>query len=73
MHTKQSLAKFKVGMRGNPDVLVPGTGEAKDVREYLVIQKRLLKGSDEGPWKIWGTTNESDVQEIIQGKNVSLQ
>ena len=73
MHTKQSLARFKIGVNGKPDVLVPGTGEAKDVREYLVIQKRLLKGSNEGPWKIWGTTDETDIQDIIQGNNVSPQ
>lgn len=46
-----------------------GTGEAKDVKEYLVIQRRMLQGN-EGPWVVWGTTGESDITDIAVGKRV---
>lgn len=72
MHSRQSLAKIKTGASGRPDITLSGTGEEKDVKEYLVLQRRLLK-DQEGPWKIWGTTDETDVTDIVEGKRVPLQ
>ena len=69
MQSRQSLAKIKIGVNGRPDVTLPGTGEEKDVKEYLVLQRRLLK-DQEGPWKIWGTTDETDVTDIFESKRV---
>ena len=66
IESRQSLAKFKTGSVGYPDTIIPGTGEEKDVREYLVIQRRIMK-NQESPWKIWGTTNESAIDKIIGG------
>lgn len=36
---------------------------AKELVEYIVIQKSL-KMSKEGPWKIWGTTEESTLERL---------
>lgn len=37
--------------------------EAKESVEYVVIQKKILK-SKEGPWKIWGTTEETTLEKL---------
>ena len=68
IQSKQSLTKYKTTIpRAAVDTAaaeqkemeaVPGTGEVKDVREYVVIQKRVISGK-EGPWIIWGTTEET--------------
>ena len=54
LHSKQSLARLKP----NGD-LVPGTGQVKDVSEYVVLQRRMWKEEEE-PWMVWGTVEESD-------------
>ncbi|KAI9819206.1 MAG: hypothetical protein M1827_007362 [Pycnora praestabilis] len=54
----QSLTRIK------PDgQTVSGTGQEKEIREYVVIQKRLWKGK-EGPWIVWGTTEETTIEKI---------
>ena len=68
MDTRQSLAKLRAGLDGSSDTVIAGTGEQKDVKEYLVLQKRILQ-AQEGEWVIWGTTDETDIKDIIQGKN----
>jgi protein MBA1 len=35
----------------------------KDVVEYLVLQRRLLKGEEE-PWKVWGFANATTLESI---------
>lgn len=70
--TRQSLAKLKANSNGQFDTIIAGTGEEKDVREYLVLQKRMLRGV-EGHWVIWGTADETDVNDILEGSQVSLQ
>lgn len=65
MNSRQSLAKLKAGLGGIPDTIIPGTGEEKDVREYLVLQKRILR-EQEGEWMVWGTTGETDVEDILE-------
>ena len=67
MGTRQSLAKLRVSLDGNPDTIIAGTGEQKNVEEYLVLQKRILQ-AQEGDWVIWGTTDETNVKNIIKGK-----
>ena len=67
MDTRQSLARLKAGLDGSSDSIIPGTGEQKNVKEYLVLQKRILQ-AQEGEWIIWGTTDETDVKDIIKGK-----
>ena len=54
MQSQQSLAKI------NPNGgVVPGTGQMKDVKEYVVVQRRMWKEQEE-PWMVWGTVEESD-------------
>ena len=66
LDTRQSLAKVKAGSNGQFDTIVAGTGEEKDVREYLVLQKRMLRDV-EGKWVIWGTADETDVKDVLEG------
>ncbi|KAI9798542.1 MAG: hypothetical protein M1825_005323 [Sarcosagium campestre] len=42
---------------------VPGTGRARSVREYLVLQK-VLQAGEESPWSVWGTVDEYKVDDI---------
>jgi protein MBA1 len=58
IHSQQSLEIYDA--QGN---LVPGSGEPKELKEYFVIQK-LLKEGREGPWLIWGTTEETTVEKL---------
>ena len=37
--------------------------DAKAITEYFVIQKTLRSGK-EGPWTVWGTTEESSVEAV---------
>lgn len=67
MDTRQSLARLRARLDGSSDSIIPGTGEQKNVKEYLVLQKRILQ-AQEGEWIIWGTTDETDVKDIIKGK-----
>ena len=69
LQSRQSLAQIIPGAKGQDDKVVSGTGEGKDVTEYVVIQRRMLNGK-EGPWMVWGTTNESNVADIATGRHV---
>lgn len=69
LQSRQSLARIIRSTKGQEDLVKKGTGEVKDVTEYLVIQRRMLKGKEE-PWMVWGTTNESDVTDVAAGKFV---
>ena len=60
----QSLAKHD--FHGN---LIPGTGEPKDVTEYLVIQKRLISGK-ETYWEVWGTVEETTVEKLEEADRI---
>lgn len=54
LQSRQSLARLMAGK-----VTEPGTGEVKDVKEYVVIQRRMWKEQEE-PWMVWGTIEESE-------------
>lgn len=41
-----------------------GTGEKKEMDEYFVIQRRIWKEKEE-PWRVWGTTQESNIANIL--------
>ncbi len=43
--------------------MVSTSGKEKDVVEYVVIQRRLWKGSEER-WLVWGTVEESTVEKL---------
>jgi protein MBA1 len=39
-------------------------GKAKQVVEYLVMQKRVIRGREERDWKVWGFAEESTPERI---------
>lgn len=61
IRSQQTLTRWKDG------VLVPGTGEPKECQEYVVIQKRLWKGKEEG-WMVWGTVQETTMEEVLEAE-----
>ncbi|RFU34488.1 hypothetical protein B7463_g1857, partial [Scytalidium lignicola] len=58
--SKQKLTRF----RGDGQV-VPGTGKEKDIVEYVVLQK-VYRGWKGGEWKVWGTTEETTLEEVLE-------
>ena len=44
--------------------LASDTTKEKKVVEYVVLQRKMLGGKEEG-WKIWGTTEESKVEDVL--------
>ena len=43
--------------------MVPGTGKERDVVEYVVIQRKYWQW-DEEEWQIWGTTEETTLEDV---------
>ena len=44
-------------------------GAEKEITEYIVVQKRVVRGEEE-PWKFWGTTGETSLEyfeEVLRG------
>lgn len=64
LRSRQSLTRTLSNGPGRTETLVKGTGQEKDVSEYLVLQRRMMKDREE-PWMIWGTTEESDPATIL--------
>jgi protein MBA1 len=52
--------------------LVKGSGKEKDVVEYLVLQKRM-DGWKEGDWVVWGTTEETKLEDVMEWERKSLR
>ena len=62
----QSLEKILKGTGENRDVVVEETkGKPKKVMEYVVLQKRILRGKED-QWKIWGTTEETKPEDVLR-------
>ncbi|KAL8659691.1 MAG: hypothetical protein Q9226_000316 [Calogaya cf. arnoldii] len=68
MRSRQSLARMVSRGPGRPDAQIQGTGEEKDVTEYLVLQRRIWKEIEE-PWMVWGTTDETDPDTVLTSKD----
>jgi protein MBA1 len=51
---------------------IPGTGQEKKVKEYLVIQKRML-GGKEADWHVWGTTEETTFEKLEEQQRAELE
>lgn len=47
--------------------LVEGTGQEKDVREYVVVQQ-IWKNWVPQPWMVWGTTKEVSLDDVDEWK-----
>ena len=59
IRSRQSLARL------NPNgQVVKGTGEQKEVSEYVVVQKWMTKEVEQ-PWMVWGTVEESDWKSAV--------
>lgn len=58
IRSRQSLTRFREGR------VLEGSGQERDVMEYVVIQKRMWKGREEG-WLVWGTTEETTVEKLL--------
>ena len=66
IRSKQSLVKVLPGAEGGQrdGGLVEGTDGVKDVDELVVIQRRIMKGKEDA-WMVWGTTQETVVDEVL--------
>lgn len=63
IQSRQSLARILgVGPDGQ-EIIAKGTGQDKEIREYVVVQRRIWKGVEE-PWVVWGTTEETNLSKI---------
>lgn len=63
IQSRQSLARIiGVGPDGQ-EMIAKGTGQEQEIREYVVVQRRIWKGV-EGPWIVWGTTQETSLSKI---------
>ncbi|KFY58969.1 hypothetical protein V496_05869 [Pseudogymnoascus sp. VKM F-4515 (FW-2607)] len=64
--SRQRLSRYKAD-----GSLVAGTGEERDVMEYVVIQRMLWEGK-ENDWMVWGTTEETTLEAIEEAKRKLL-
>jgi protein MBA1 len=60
--SRQKLTRWTKGRNGGLEI-VPGSAKEKDVVEYVVLQKHY-KGWKEGEWQVWGTTQETTLEDI---------
>jgi hypothetical protein len=44
--------------------VVEGTGEPREMGEYVVIQRRIVMQKEE-PWMVWGTVEETDWKSVV--------
>ncbi|KAK6522121.1 hypothetical protein TWF281_002687 [Arthrobotrys megalospora] len=51
-------------IKGVDGKVVKGTGEPTRTVEYIVLSKRRREGVPETPWTVWGTVEESGMDEI---------
>lgn len=65
--SRQKLTRYKAD-----GTLVAGTGEEREVTEYVVIQ-RMLWGGRESDWKVWGTTEETTVEALEESQRKALE
>jgi protein MBA1 len=68
--SKQKLTRW--ARHGKELKLVKGSGMEKDVVEYLVLQRRM-DGWKEGDWVVWGTTEETTLEDVMKWERKSLQ
>lgn len=65
--SRQKLTRY--GPSGAP---VKGTGKEKDVVEYVVVQKKYWKWKADD-WQVWGTTEETKFEDIVQWQKNALE
>jgi protein MBA1 len=68
--SKQKLTRW---VRNEKELrLVNGTGREKVVVEYVVLQKRM-DGWKEGDWMVWGTTEETELEDLMNWERKLLE
>jgi len=65
--SRQRLTRYKAD-----GSVVKGSGEEREVKEYVVIQRKLWKGK-EGEWVVWGTTEETTQEMVEEAKKKALE
>lgn len=60
----QSLVKIQRHPQTKEEITVRGTDSEQMIDEYLVMQRRIWKGQEER-WRIWGTVQEANVNELL--------
>ncbi|KAH8782340.1 MBA1-like protein-domain-containing protein [Hyaloscypha sp. PMI_1271] len=68
--SRQKLTRWVKGKSGSMEV-VPGSGKEKDVVEYVVLQ-RQYEGWREGEWQVWGTTQETTLDDVEEWERKAL-
>jgi protein MBA1 len=68
--SRQKLTRWVKGRSGSTEV-VPGSGKEKDVVEYVVLQ-RQYEGWREGEWQVWGTTQETTLDDVEEWERKAL-
>ena len=62
----QSLEKILKGTGEKSDIVIDEPkGVPKKVMEYLVLQKRIVRGKED-QWKIWGMTEETKPEDVLR-------
>ena len=71
--SRQKLVRWVPGNGGRGKLqMVEGTGKEKDVVEYLVMQKKC-EGWEEGDWMVWGTTQETGLNDVLGWEKTYLE
>lgn len=62
----QSLEKILKGPGEKSDIVIDEPkGVPKKVIEYVVLQKRIVRGKED-QWKIWGMTEETKPEDVLR-------
>lgn len=64
--SRQKLTRYN-----RDGVLVEGTGQERDVVEYVVVEKSYWNWA-EGDWRVWGTTEETKLEEILEWDKATM-
>lgn len=65
----QSLQKFRRGVGQREESIIQGPGDQpKTMVEYVVLQRMMIEGKL-NDWMIWGTTQESKVEDVLGEEN----
>lgn len=58
----------QLGSTSQEDLVISShPGEEKEVTEYVVIQRRMWNGKEE-PWILWGLTEETPLEAVVDTK-----
>ena len=62
----QSLETIQKGTGEKSDIVIDEPkGVPKKVMEYLVLQKRMVRGKED-QWKVWGMTEETKPGDVLR-------